>query len=160
MEVRVSANSGVNRLEEAFSSLFRRAMVQRLHDRAVSRAGYECDRAAYLVMRRIVAEGPVRITDLARDVGVEPSTISRHVKPLERRGWVRRTADPDDARVSLLDATDEGVRGVEAIEREWRGFLASVLDAWDRSDRETLITLLERFAADIEQKFSDLDDNV
>lgn len=154
----VSVNSGVRRLEEAFSSLLRRGTVQRLHARAMARAGYDCDRAAYLVMRRIVADAPIRITDLARDVGVEPSTVSRHVKPLEKRGWIRRTADPDDARVSLLDATSEGARVVEAIDHERRAFLASILDGWDRSDQENLITLLERFATDIERKASELDD--
>lgn len=156
--MKATVNSGVDRLEVAFSSLLRRVTVQRLHDRAVTRAGYECERAAYLVMRRIVADAPIRMTDLARDVGVEPSTVSRHVKPLEKRGWVLRTADPDDARVSLLDATTEGARVVEAIDSERRAFLASVLDGWDHSDRENLITLLERFAADIEQKASDLDE--
>lgn len=154
----VSVNSGVKRLEEAFSSLLRRGTVQRLHDRAVTRAGYECDRAAYLVLRRIVADAPIRITDLARDVGVEPSTVSRHVKPLEKRGWVLRTADPDDARVSLLDATSEGARVVDAIDRQRRAFLAAVLDGWDSSDRENLVSLLERFAADIEIRDSELDD--
>lgn len=151
-DVSNTADSGLRRLEIAFSSLFRHGTARRIHEDAARRAGYDCERSAYLVLRKIVDASPIRITDLAADLGVEPSTVSRQVQPLEVRGWIERGSDSDDARVSLLAATDTGEKVVSAIDQQRRRFLSSVLEGWSSDDREALFDLLERFAREVEVK--------
>jgi len=112
-------------------------------------AGIECERAGFLVMRRVVSGGPIRVTDLARDLGLDPSTISRHLDAVEIRGWVRRLSDPADRRAILVTATRAGEQVVARLETERRRLLAEVLAGWDRTDRDALFELTERFAADL-----------
>src|SRR5580692_5415328 len=58
--------------------------------------------------------GPLRLGDLAAAEGIAPSTLTRLVAALEELGYVRRDADPKDARASTLAIT---VLGHETMER-------------------------------------------
>ena len=140
---------GLERFQQAMAGLFRHGTLQRLHEHVASRAGIECERAGFLVMRRVVSGGPIRVTDLARDLGLDPSTISRHLRAVETRDWVRRVPDPDDRRAALVTATKSGERVVARLEAERRRVLADVLAGWDQTDRDALFDLTERFAADL-----------
>ena len=52
--------------------------------------------------------GPLRLGDLAAAEGIAPSTLTRMVAVLEDLGYVRRDADPRDARASTLAGIDVG----------------------------------------------------
>lgn len=136
--------------------MLRHRTLTRLHHQVGMQAGVECDRAGYLVMRRIVSEGPIRVTDLAREVGVEPSTVSRHLQAIEARGWVRRLADAEDRRAALFEATRAGKEVVVRMERERRRVLAAVLEGWDQADRDALLDLTERYANELAAYVEDL----
>jgi DNA-binding MarR family transcriptional regulator len=140
---------GLERFQQAMAGLFRHGTLQRFHDHVATRAGIDCERAGFLVMRRVVSEGPIRVTDLARDLGLDPSTISRHLDAVAGRGWVRRLPDPTDRRATLVTASKDGERVVARLEAERRRVLASILAEWDQADRDTLFDLTERFASDL-----------
>jgi DNA-binding MarR family transcriptional regulator len=144
-----TTEQGLERFQQAMASLFRHGTLQRFHDHVATEAGIDCERAGFLVMRRVVSEGPIRVTDLARDLGLDPSTISRHLDAVEVRGWVRRLSDPTDRRATLVTASKDGERVVARLEAERRRVLASVLAEWDQTDRDTLFDLTERFASDL-----------
>src|SRR6202042_3773575 len=57
--------------------------------------------------------GPMRLGDLAAAEGVAPSTLTRIVSVLEDLGYVRRDADPRDARASTLMVTPRGHETLE-----------------------------------------------
>jgi DNA-binding MarR family transcriptional regulator len=65
--------------------------------------------------------GPVTPTDLARIVGMPPTTLSGHIERLRRQGVVRRVENPDDGRSYLLELTEEGrqawLAGSEGLRR-------------------------------------------
>src|ERR1700743_3314022 len=52
--------------------------------------------------------GPLRLGDLAAAEGIAPSTLTRLVSVLEEYGYVKRDADPNDARASTLAITLKG----------------------------------------------------
>jgi DNA-binding MarR family transcriptional regulator len=62
--------------------------------------------------------GPMRLGDLAAAEGIAPSTLTRLVTALEESGYVRRCADPNDARASTLAITPHGVSALERIRTE------------------------------------------
>lgn len=62
--------------------------------------------------------GPMRLGDLAAAEGVAPSTLTRLVTALEDSGYVRRYADPSDARASTLAITAKGQDVLERIRTE------------------------------------------
>jgi DNA-binding MarR family transcriptional regulator len=52
--------------------------------------------------------GPLRLNELAAREGVAAPTMSRGVDILEQSRLVRRRRDPDDARSSFIELTDNG----------------------------------------------------
>jgi DNA-binding MarR family transcriptional regulator len=142
-----SVAAEVQRLESAMSALSLRGHMSRLHECLTGAAGVRVDRAGYLVLRAVEAEGPLRLTDLATLMQVEPSTISRHAADLTARGWLEKQRDPDDRRACLLAVTESGREIVTGIESARRRVLRSVLSSWDAEEREKFVDLTERFVA-------------
>lgn len=54
------------------------------------------------------AAGPSRVSALVAVLGVDQASVSRTLKRLEVRGWVRRGADGADARATLAALTPAG----------------------------------------------------
>lgn len=74
--------------------------------------------AEYQVLRWLsVSENrEVHMTQLAATAGVTPSHLSRIVARMEKRLWVTRRSDPDDARRTLAQLNDAGAQVVANIE--------------------------------------------
>ena len=53
-------------------------------------------------------ERRLRVNELAREVVLSPTAMSRFVDRVEQAGYVRREADPDDRRALRVTITDEG----------------------------------------------------
>ncbi|TMR97904.1 MarR family winged helix-turn-helix transcriptional regulator [Nonomuraea basaltis] len=68
----------------------------------------------YQVMARLsmTSERTTRMSELAALADGSLSRLSHVVKRLEKRGWVRRTPDPDDGRYTLAILTEEGWKKV------------------------------------------------
>ena len=104
----ISAEGGVidvTRLRVALARLSRRLRRHEL-------AGLTPTQLAAL--STVEQAGPLRLGDLAAAEGIAPSTLTRLVAALEELGYVRRDADPKDARASTLAIT---VLGHETLER-------------------------------------------
>src|ERR1700744_1061416 len=71
--------------------------------------------------------GPLRLGDLAAAEGIAPSTLTRMVAVLEDLGYVRRDADPRDARASTLAITPKGHETLERLGQEGKGLLTQWL---------------------------------
>src|SRR5215210_1707946 len=54
-------------------------------------------------------EHRLRVNELAREVVLSPTAMSRFVDRAEAAGFVRREADPDDRRALQVALTDDGV---------------------------------------------------
>jgi DNA-binding MarR family transcriptional regulator len=62
----------------------------------------------------VAPERRLRMSVLAAISGGSLPRLSQAVGRLEKRGWVRRTPDPEDGRYTLAILTDEGVAKVVA----------------------------------------------
>src|SRR6201997_727574 len=71
--------------------------------------------------------GPLRLGDLAAAEGIAPSTLTRMVAFLEDLGYVRRDADPRDARASTLAITPNGHDTLERLREEGTALLTEWL---------------------------------
>ena len=56
----------------------------------------------------LVSGGPFTLNELAGELYLEKSTMSRVVDGLERKGYVVRNRHPDDGRAVLLEANSKG----------------------------------------------------
>lgn len=86
----------------------------------------------------IVFAGPITMGDLAAAERVQPPTISRLVKELEREGLVAREGDPEDRRVQRVKATEKGRRLLEEGRRRRVERLAADLAELPTKERQLL----------------------
>ncbi|NUR91446.1 MAG: MarR family transcriptional regulator [Nonomuraea sp.] len=109
------------------------------------------DRSAYIVLSRILLEGPMSIGQLSEAFGLDPSTLNRQTSAMLRAGLLERIPDPEGGIARKFRVTQEGER-LFAAEREknTRG-LERVTDGWSREDLDAFAAYLRRFNGDIEQ---------
>ena len=90
----------------------------------------------------------LRRVDLAACLNVSQSTVTRLALPLEKLGFVKREADPRDARVGYVVLTKAGRQRVAearaTLERSAAGIFR---DRWSDKEIATLASLLGRFTA-------------
>lgn len=134
-------------LESALTRLIRRALLPTSGDETRAAAGVTLERAAYHVLLRICDQGAVRLSTVAETMGLDVSTVSRHVTRLEHDGLVARSPDPADGRASLLTTTDAGREVLERVRDTRRARLQDLLGDWDAHDVEQLAGLLDRLLA-------------
>ena len=108
------------------------------------------DRPAYLALRHIVDDGPLRPTSLSGLLEVDLSVVSRQVKALEDAGLVQRRPDPVDARAALVSVTDSGRAAFEAVRTQRADALAEVVGTWPSEDVEEFVRMLTRFNEEAE----------
>ncbi|HSG16400.1 MAG TPA: MarR family transcriptional regulator [Anaerolineae bacterium] len=82
--------------------------------------------------------GPANLSDLAEYQNVSLPTISRSVSRLEKMGWIRRLAKPNDRRVTLIELTSDGRHQLEEMSRLAEATLGALLDPLLEADRMTL----------------------
>jgi DNA-binding MarR family transcriptional regulator len=133
-------------IEAALTTLVRRMKLPENHTKIVAAAGVGLDRAAYVVLSRIGAWGPLRLSELAEKLAIDGSTASRHVQRLEADGYLTRTHDPSDRRAALLSLTGQGSDVVARIRRARIDALSEHLADWTPTDRGELARLLRRLA--------------
>ncbi|MDF9715116.1 winged helix-turn-helix transcriptional regulator [Nocardioides sp. ChNu-153] len=76
--------------------------------RSTSYEGSVLDQSAFRILWRLVEDGPKSLTDLADELQLERSTVSRQVSAAVTRGLVERTAD-EDLRVRTVRPTAAGL---------------------------------------------------
>jgi DNA-binding MarR family transcriptional regulator len=91
------------------------------------------DHRHYATLSMIGAFGPLRLTEVALELGVPLTTASDIVRRLENQGLVRRRQNPEDGRSFLFELSARG-------DREWRR-------GWG-----ALIRINERLAAEIDEE--------
>jgi DNA-binding MarR family transcriptional regulator len=86
--------------------------------------------------------GPIRLGDLAAIEGIAPSTLTRLISALEDSGYVKRCADPTDARASTLAVTSGGREMLDRIRTETTLVLARSLGDLTPAQRSVLAAAL------------------
>ncbi len=73
----------------------------------------------YSLLSYVEKLGPIRPIDLAASIKMEPSTLTRNLKPLADAGWVTVIAGAD-ARSRLVAITQAGKAKRAEAKRRWR----------------------------------------
>ena len=126
------------RLRAAIRGLVRRFAVSERAD--VSCCGVTIAQAAAL--EAVAAEGPMRLSDLGRRLGIAPSTLTRNLARLEAGGLVKREADGEDARSARVRLSPAGRRAARAVAAQEESFAQRVIDEIPPSRRAAVIEAL------------------
>jgi DNA-binding MarR family transcriptional regulator len=92
------------------------------------------------------ASAPLSVSDLGIAIGVDQPRASRLVQQGVERGFVRREADPDDARRTRIALTDEGRKLARGMRGERREMLTTALASFTDDERVELARLLNKLA--------------
>jgi DNA-binding MarR family transcriptional regulator len=103
------------------------------------------------VLDLLGARGDLRMTDLATELGVDPSTVTRTLQRMEAAGLARRVPDGADGRVVKAQMTAEGIRLHAVVAAKRLAILDILFEDFGTDDRAQLVGLLERFIASIDQ---------
>jgi DNA-binding MarR family transcriptional regulator len=122
-------------LDEIAEALPQRAAA--LSQLFLTRSSVCVSRTEIGVVRRL-AGGPRRITELAVEERLSQPGITLLVNRLEDRGWVQRTADPNDGRAVLVSLTVAGADALGALRAEYRAMLQEEMASLDDTQVDTL----------------------
>lgn len=87
---------------------------------------------------------PVRQTDLAVVLGIEPMTLVNHLDRLESQALIQRTPSLKDRRSKDVSVTDRAKPMLNLIRKELNHTVDQVLTAFTPPEREQLTRLLQR----------------
>jgi len=91
--------------------------VSRHYDAELARAGLKGTQ--FSLLSHVVKFGPLQPQALARQMGLDASTLTRNLRPLIDMGWVSQ-GPGDDARSRLIVATTEGRAKYTEARRHWK----------------------------------------
>jgi DNA-binding MarR family transcriptional regulator len=101
--------------------------LSRIYDEALAPAGLRGTQFNLLVALSLAGEAPV--AKVADELGLDRTTLTRNLAPLERDGLVKSVADAD-RRVRRLRLTERG-----------HEVLADALPRWERAQRQVVAAL-------------------
>ena len=91
--------------------------VSQHFDHVVGAAGLKTTQ--YSLLSHVMRLGPVRPGDLANEMEMDASTLTRNLQPLVKLGWLE-VGPGDDGRSRFVTLTDAGREKRAEAQREWK----------------------------------------
>lgn len=148
-------NTPSNRLQEALANIVWRLGRTEHRATVLGVAASDLSPIDEHLLRTILVNGPVRMSDLAAWQGVDKSTITPQVRRLEQRDLVMRSPDSGDRRAVLLTATARGRRTCQRMDATAVALISRALREWPEQDQEALATLFTRFTESLTALLTD-----
>jgi DNA-binding MarR family transcriptional regulator len=74
----------------------------------------------FTILAMLMLRGGTPVSELAKSLGMDRTTLTRNVALLEAQAWVQTRADAEDARARVISVTAKGRAVVRAALPEWR----------------------------------------
>ena len=115
--------------------------VSLVYDRAMAECGLKITQ--YSLLTHVEKLGPITQADLAKAMGMDSSTLSRNLRPLESAGWVAVHAG-DDARSHALSLNVSGRKKRTQAQTLWKQAQLQLNDTVGVDDVIALHALIDR----------------
>jgi DNA-binding MarR family transcriptional regulator len=132
-------------IEALVRQLYGLGMVRRQIGR---HAMAELGSQGFTALAAIQVDGPLRVSEVAEQLGVDLSVASRQIASLAREGYVERRDDDRDRRAQLVAVTPAGRRALRESHRRMVSAFTLVLEGWEDDDVDSLTRGLERLRDD------------
>lgn len=144
-------------LEAQLSLLWRRARVLNL---SLTRSVHpELEPAAYGLLSVLLHHGGMRLTELAKCIGVGKPSVSRQIKFLENIGFVQKEADPSDGRAQMIGLTPTGLTKMRSVNAGRQEAFHALLAHWDNTELTTLAVLIAKLNGNDDDHSADAGDS-
>jgi len=101
------------------------------------------------ILQHAAMKGQIRPSDLAAELDLYQSSITRQTRVLEDEGLVRVEADPADRRSCLISLTEQGWTEVRRVTKLGLDRFDDFFAEWDAEDVRTLGRLLGRLETSV-----------
>jgi DNA-binding MarR family transcriptional regulator len=118
--------------------------LSRLYDEHLRPLGIQASQLTVLVAVVRFGDRGAPFGALADAIGMDRSTLTRNLVPLERDGHLRVARDPDDARQRVVLLTKDGARTLERAYPLWQRAQKEIADALGVRATAELSANLER----------------
>jgi DNA-binding MarR family transcriptional regulator len=99
----------------------------------------------FRVLRVVVARTPVTMSAVARELAVNPSSVTRACDRLVALDLLQRAPNPLNRRETLLAPTAAGRRVVDRVDHNRREALSTILDRLDPAARSAVLSAFVQF---------------
>jgi DNA-binding MarR family transcriptional regulator len=110
------------------------------YDRVLKPSGLRLTQ--YSVLANLSRTGGLSITDLARRLAMDRTTLTRNLRPLDAAGWLRISAGPD-RRSRAVEITEAGRRVCERAKPLWQEAESAFRKTMGREQAATLRRMLD-----------------
>ncbi len=128
--------------------------VDRLRHHVLEAGEHRIDLNQFRILDAVAAHGPCPVRELARVLGVEPSTVTRSTNRLEGIGWLAKRRGDTDGREVLVGLSPEGAQLHRFFVTRALALYGDVLSAFSDEERSTLSNLLERLLSSTERSLA------
>lgn len=147
----------LRRIERSVTRIARISLGRTAARVRAERSGIDLSRPAIAILAALHQSGAMRLSSLSVQTHLEAPLVSREIRQLEADGYVTRTADPEDGRAAIAEATELGHRTFERYRATTDAIIAETFSAWDDDELDALVRHLERLEAAFITKPDDLD---
>lgn len=135
-------DDGVEDVRVALERLGRLLSSRQAYNSQARAAGVSLPQQAGMVLRSLYLHGEQPASRLAERSRMDLTAVIRQLAVLEAEGLARRRTDPDDGRVTLASATDEGIAVGRRLVQVGRDHMRRAIGDWSTPKRLRLAGLL------------------
>ena len=110
----------------------------------IDRKRKQGDAAVLSVLNVIAMKGETRPLDIAKELGVHQSTVTRHVQTLAKLGKVNVAADEGDRRSCKVSLTMSGLEELQRLGEIGISRFEKMVSGWTAEEVQTLGKLLKK----------------
>ncbi len=118
--------------------------------RLLTLAGSPVQPSGWAILTALHRRGELRVSELAEQLGLDQSTVSRQLKPLDAAGLIRRQTHDGDRRVAIVSLSEQGDTAYSAVRQRWLDDLTWFMRNWTDTDRAHFGELAERFSDEVD----------
>ena len=144
-----SVDAALKNVEHQISLFWRRARA--ISNQLSRQVHPDMEPAAYGLLTVIRREGPIRLTDLAMNIGVGKPSVSRQIAFLESLGLVAKEADPLDGRAQSIQLTAKGEEKMHQVQDARRQVFRERLGEWPVEELEELARCMAKLNSTYER---------
>ena len=90
-------------------------------------------------------EDQVKISDISDKLNLPRPGVTRTVKEMEEKGYIKKTVSPEDGRIIYLSATEKGKKLSEKYNEKYFNELAPYLADISEEEADCMIAVIEKF---------------
>lgn len=137
-----TTEESIGAIETQFSVLFARVRAAMKH--YAEQLAPDLPPSCFKVLNTIDRQGPIHAGELAAQLEIDKSSLSRQLAVLDSYGFLERVADPADGRAKFLSLTPETTAKLADIRSSKQASMHENLRMWTADDLTTFARLLDR----------------